>query len=184
MRRIIEIVDRPTYDKWIAEQKSFYKTSIRGTDADPNKGKRLLPFEVKLREKELNKVVFAAFNADSSNVDAKTIRFQNVYFTTGSGSLEDDSFFELDYVAKLLNKDPSIKLEVSGHTDNIGDVVANRVLSQQRAAAVKQRLVEKGVSANRLTSVGYGDSAPIDTNDTDEGKANNRRTELKVVSNL
>lgn len=182
MRRVIEIVDRPTYDKWIAEQTSFYRTSIRGTDADPNKGKRLLPFEIKLREKELNKVVFAAFNADSSNIEAKTIRFKNVYFTTGASNLEDDSFFELDYVAKLLSKDPSIKLEVAGHTDNVGDAAANRILSQQRAAAVKQRLVDKGVSIDRLTSVGYGDSAPVDSNDTDEGKANNRRTELKVVS--
>lgn len=182
MRRVIEIVDKDTYKKWEAALPTFYSNNIRGGDLDPNKDKRLLPFEIKAREKELRREVKAAMTADSSNADAKIIRFKNVYYATGSANLEDDSFYELDYAATLLNKYPDIKLEVAGHTDNVGDPALNRTLSQQRAASVRERLIAKGVSADRLTSAGYGDTSPVDSNDTDEGKANNRRTELRVIS--
>ena len=162
--------------------KSTYLANIRGTDADPNKGKRLLPFEIKARQTELTKEISAAVKADSSNADAKIIRFKNVYYETGSSNLEADSYYELDYAATLLNKYPDIQLEVAGHTDNVGDPAANRALSLQRATSVMNRLIEKGVSAARLKSAGYGDASPIDSNDTEEGKANNRRTELRVIS--
>lgn len=182
MRRIVEIVDRDTYKQWVRGLKSTYLSNIRGTDADPNKGKRLLPYEIKARQTELTKEISAAVKADSSNAEAKIIRFKNVYYETGSSNLEADSYYELDYAATLLNKYPDIQLEVAGHTDNVGDPAANRALSLQRATSVMNRLIEKGVSAARLKSAGYGDASPIDSNDTEEGKANNRRTELRVIS--
>ena len=75
-----------------------------------------------------------------------------------------------------------MKVEVGGHTDNVGDSAANRELSRQRAQSVVNRLVQKGISADRMVVAGYGDSRPAETNDTDEGRATNRRTELRVIS--
>jgi cytochrome c oxidase subunit II len=184
MRRIVEIVDRDTYKKWVAEQPSFYLSKIRRTDADPNKDKRLLPMEIKAREKELNKEVKSAveMSKDTSAKEEAIVRMKNLFFETGSSKLEADSYFELDHTARLLNKYNDVMLEIGGHTDNVGDPALNRTLSQQRAESVKARLIEKGVSAARLISAGYGDTKPVETNDTDEGKAKNRRTELKVIA--
>jgi cytochrome c oxidase subunit 2 len=184
MRRIVEIVDRDTYKKWVSEQPSFYLSKIRGTDADPNKDKRLLPMEIKNREKELNKEIKDAVSMakDTASKEEAIVKLKNLYFETGSAKLEADSYFEIDHTARLLNKYSDVMLEVSGHTDNVGDPAANRILSQQRAEAVKARLIEKGVLASRLSSLGYGDTKPEDTNDTEEGKAKNRRTELKVIA--
>ena len=88
----------------------------------------------------------------------------------------------MDYVAGILKDNPSVSIELAGHTDNTGDADANLILSQSRADAVMNYLVQKGIDAARLSSQGYGDSAPIDSNETDEGRTNNRRTELKIIS--
>ena len=77
---------------------------------------------------------------------------------------------------------PDLKIEIQGHTDNTGDADANLSLSQSRAEAVMNYLVEQGIDESRLTAQGYGDTAPIDSNETDEGRQNNRRTELKIIS--
>lgn len=186
MRRILEVVDKETYKTWEAGlvDKSFYKNSVRGTDLDPNKGKRLLDFEIMMRERELQSemepLLMSASKGETLTTDI--IRFKNVFFGTGSSSLEAESNYELDYAASILNKYPDISLEVAGHTDNIGDPIANRALSKGRADVVMQRLLSKGVSPNRLTSVGYGDGSPLESNDTEDGRAANRRTELRVIS--
>jgi outer membrane protein OmpA-like peptidoglycan-associated protein len=73
-------------------------------------------------------------------------------------------------------------LELAGHTDSDGDDSSNLTLSQKRADAVLNYLLSKGVDADRLTAVGYGETRPIDTNDTDAGKQNNRRTEFQILT--
>jgi len=75
-----------------------------------------------------------------------------------------------------------IAVEISGHTDNTGDANANVVLSQSRSETVTNYLVTKGISSDRLRSVGYGQTQPTDTNDTVEGRQNNRRIEMKIIS--
>jgi OmpA-OmpF porin, OOP family len=90
-------------------------------------------------------------------------------------------YSHLDGVAAEINKDPSIKVEVQGHTDSIGSEKYNMGLSKRRANAVRNYLIKKGgVAADRLTAVGYGESMPIASNKTKEGRAKNRRVELKV----
>jgi len=79
---------------------------------------------------------------------------------------------------KILQNNPDLKFEVDGHTDNSGNAQHNMELSQQRADAVKKQLVSMGIDASRLTTKGFGDTKPISTNDTPDGKSNNRRVEF------
>ena len=86
---------------------------------------------------------------------------------------------------KLINKKkqkPTVKIEVSGHTDNVGTAQANQILSENRAKAVHQYLMSNGVQADRLVYKGYGETQPIVPNDNDEDRAKNRRTEFKIVA--
>lgn len=107
-----------------------------------------------------------------------------VYFDTNKTTIKKQSFTLLDLVAKTLNDNPDLtKVEVSGHTDSDGNDAANLKLSQGRAEAVMKYLVTTGhVDAARLTAVGYGETKPIDTNATTEGKGNNRRVEFVIKS--
>lgn len=183
MRRIVEVVSKEEYAIWSAEQKSFYATTIRGTDQDPNKGKLLLPSEIKSREKELRSEMKKAMDApDSSAIADRTVRFKNLFYKTGSADMEKESYYEIDYAAEILKLYPNMKVEIAGHTDNVGDAASNKVLSSQRAIAVTNRLIEKGIAPTRLKNTGYGDAEPAETNDTEDGRAANRRTELRVIS--
>lgn len=110
------------------------------------------------------------------------ITLKNVFFATGQYVLLDESQAELDAVALLLNQNPSIHIELGGHTDNVGKSEANKVLSEQRAKAVMDYLAAHGIEADRMTYKGYGETRPVASNDTEEGRAQNRRTEFKVTS--
>ena len=104
----------------------------------------------------------------------------NVFFDTDKSDLREESFIELDKYAKLLNENPSLQVQVAGHTDSDGEVKHNNLLSKKRAEAVESYLTKIGVKKYRMVSVGYGESRPISTNDTIEGKQQNRRTELII----
>ena len=177
MKRTVRIVSQDEYDDWIAQQPSYYLQSVRGKDADPFKDK-LLDFEIKNRRTEFND----NFNkALSSDID-KIIRLKYVNFETGSATLTPLSRYELDNVVAAMNKYPNLTLEVGGHTDSTGDAAKNLSLSDARANAVKSYLTSKGANADRLSALGFGPDRPIDTNDTAEGRANNRRTELRILT--
>lgn len=109
------------------------------------------------------------------------ITLNNVFFDFDKSDLQATSFVELDKVAELLQKNPTIKIEIAGHTDNKGDKKYNQILSQKRAETVVNYLVQKGIAKTRLVAKGYGDTVPLVANDTEENKAKNRRTELKVL---
>lgn len=106
----------------------------------------------------------------------------NVFFDVDKFELRPESKLELDKLVHLLKKFPFMKIEIGGHTDNTGDKTRNKTLSQNRAKAVKDYLVSKGIDATRLSAIGYGDSKPIADNKTEEGRAKNRRTVFKVLS--
>ena len=123
------------------------------------------------------------------NIPLKPIRIgeavvlKNIFFDTDMFVLKDESIVELQKLLGLLQKNPRLRIELSGHTDNIGSEAHNLELSGNRANAVYEYLIRHGVAATRLTHTGYGFSQPIDSNATEQGRANNRRTEFKVIGN-
>ncbi|MBC7451117.1 MAG: PD40 domain-containing protein, partial [Cytophagales bacterium] len=112
-----------------------------------------------------------------------SIVLRNVFFDVNKSILRPESVQELDRLTDILKKNPSLKIEISGHTDSDGNDDANLKLSNDRAKAVVDYLIAKGIPANRLTWKGYGETAPMAQNDTPENKQQNRRTEFKVLSN-
>ncbi len=111
----------------------------------------------------------------------KKVVLKNIFFDVNQFALKAESNSELNKLMALLKSQPNMRIEVSGHTDNTGDKKANVILSEQRAKAVVNFLIEKGIPTARMTYKGYGDSKPVGTNDTEEGKAKNRRTEFSIL---
>jgi len=117
------------------------------------------------------------------SLQESSIKLNNIYFDFNSYELKPESFTELGRVVKFLTDNPAIKIEISAHTDNIGSDEYNLDLSQKRAESVVNYLVSKGISAGRLVAKGFGKSNPVASNDTEEGRAMNRRVEMKIISN-
>ena len=107
--------------------------------------------------------------------------FDNLLFETGSDVIVSSSFQSLDELAKVLRNNPTYKLYIEGHTDNVGDDEANLDLSKRRAISVKNYLTAKGVNGAHLTTDGFGEARPVDTNDTAEGRKKNRRVEMHII---
>ena len=111
----------------------------------------------------------------------KTFVFDHLNFTPGSTQLTPDSVTTVNDLATVLKAYPGAHIELAGYTDNTGSPVTNQQLSLQRANTVKQMLTDSGVSTDRISTVGHGQQRPLTTNDTEEGRAQNRRTELTVT---
>lgn len=112
---------------------------------------------------------------------SKPIILNNVFFETGSAELQAISKIELNRLNDLLTGNASLKIQINGHTDNVGDEAANLKLSTNRAKAVYDFLIEKGIAANRLSFKGFGETEPIATNTTPEGRQKNRRTAFVIL---
>ena len=110
-----------------------------------------------------------------------TVRLKNIYFDFDKTTLKPESFTELNKVVEFLKQNSAVEIEISGHTDSKGADEYNLSLSQGRSQSVVDYLVSQGIESYRLTAQGYGEGKPIDTNDTEEGRANNRRVEFTVV---
>lgn len=111
-------------------------------------------------------------------IKVQPIILKNVFFESGSAELKTASLTELNQLKDLLETNSDLKIQINGHTDDVGTKTDNLILSQNRAKAVANYLIEQGIVASRLSYKGYGESEPIDTNETEEGRKNNRRTEF------
>lgn len=107
--------------------------------------------------------------------------YNNLQFATGSAVIKEESYEALNKLAQLLKAKPNYLVSIEGHTDNVGSSAVNLTLSKQRAQAVRKYLVEKGIDAKRIFTEGYGDSKPIATNTTAEGRKKNRRVEFLII---
>ncbi len=107
---------------------------------------------------------------------------KNLFFASGKAKITKSSETELQNLLKLLNDNPSLKLEIAGHTDDVGRASNNKKLSKRRATAVVNYLVKNGIAADRLVAKGYGEDSPIADNKTKEGRSKNRRTEFEVIA--
>ncbi|GHT67617.1 hypothetical protein FACS189452_05690 [Bacteroidia bacterium] len=108
---------------------------------------------------------------------------RNIFFDTNKSTLTKQSIVELERLVTLLKKTKKLRIEISGHTDNVGSEQINKRLSEARAKSVEKYLESKGIDAKRLVSIGYGFDQPIESNDTEAGRAANRRTEFKILEN-
>ena len=106
---------------------------------------------------------------------------KTILFNTGKSSFQKQTIPVLQAMTAILKEYPTAKFSLEGHTDSVGAEAMNQKLSEERAAAVKSFLVENGIAADRLTSKGFGETMPADSNKTTKGRANNRRVEVKLV---
>lgn len=175
MRKTVRIVEPEAYEMWAMQQKSYYLTNIRFKDDDPNKDK-LFSGEIESRKEEFTEALDTALITGK-----KTVQFNHVTFAEGSDKLTGVSRYELDNLVAAMKEKSGLRVQLAGHTDDTGADDLNLALSQKRASAVLKYLSSKGVSASRLSAVGYGEAQPLVANDSDDNRAKNRRTEFRIV---
>lgn len=110
-----------------------------------------------------------------------TIRLNNIFFDLGKWDLKEESTPELERLVEFLKKNNSTRIEISGHTDDIGNETDNLILSDNRAKSVSSYLIQKGINSSRILSKGYGESKPVVENTTEENRQQNRRVEFKIL---
>jgi len=111
----------------------------------------------------------------------RTIVMDSIYFEIDRAYLKKESLDVLDRVIAILKKNPSMKIEVRGHTDSTGEKAHNQRLSERRADAVVEYMIKNGISPERLAAVGFGAEKPIASNAEEEGRKKNRRTEFYII---
>lgn len=112
----------------------------------------------------------------------KSTILNNIYFERSKPTILPESFPAIEKLAGALQRNPNVYISIIGHTDNVGDETDLKVLSEQRAQAIRQLLIENGIFSDRITYFGYGGSRPIAPNDSEENKSKNRRVEIKIVT--
>jgi cytochrome c oxidase subunit II len=178
MRRVVKVVSPEIWNK---SQKAHYFTTIRNTDEDPFKGKPVIS-EAILKGEELKGKFIKALDTSSTNASDRIIQLDNIYFETGVANLQKESEVALMIIKEQFDKNPKLKVEIIGHTDNTGDPAVNLKLSQDRANSVRDYLITNGVKGDQISSSGVGSSRPLESNDTEEGRTKNRRIEFKILS--
>ena len=114
-------------------------------------------------------------------VEDQPVVLRNVLFDTSSAVILESSFSELNELVGYLKRNKDKKIDISGHTDNVGSDAANQKLSDARAKSVMSYLVTNGIEESRMTAIGFGEEKPVDSNDTFEGRQKNRRVEFIIV---
>jgi len=151
----------------IAVKADNYLFHSENFDIPPTAEYRIVEKEIKLKKIQVG----------------KEIALHNIFFDYKKSELRPESIYELNRLVQLLNEVPTLKIEISGHTDNIGTAEYNKELSVKRANSVINYLIKKGISPSRLSFVGYGFEKPISSNETEEGRQMNRRSEFRIVEN-
>jgi outer membrane protein OmpA-like peptidoglycan-associated protein/tetratricopeptide (TPR) repeat protein len=135
---------------------------------------------VDLTQESYRHEIIRDFMLEPIEIGARMI-LKNIFFEFGKSTLKPESYIQLDNVVLLLKSTPGLRIEISGHTDNVGSAKANQKLSEERSKAVVDYLVSRGIELNRLEYKGYGFSQPVASNSTPEGRSQNRRVEFKII---
>ncbi len=123
----------------------------------------------------------AAANVMTEKINEGETLTPNINFETGTSAIKDESQDIVVELYKMMNENPTLEISVEGHTDNVGSKIANQTLSEGRAESIKAALVMKGISADRIKTSGFGQDQPLGDNTTEDGKAKNRRVEIKKL---
>lgn len=122
------------------------------------------------------------FKVEIEFMPSKSFILEDCNFETGKADLEEDSYKVIDELVAYLKRKDDVRIELGGHTDNVGNAKNNQVLSEARANTVRDYLIEKGIDPERVTAKGYGMTKPVESNKTAEGRALNRRTEVTILN--
>jgi outer membrane protein OmpA-like peptidoglycan-associated protein len=171
-----------TYALAVAERNyAFYSDNFELSDTNS----LAKPYNLAIKLQPIKTATNISNNSNTPNIPVtntnKAIILKNVFFATGSADLKPESQTELNRLCDMLKENATIKIQINGHTDDKGSDTANQTLSENRAQSVQQYLQTQGIAAERLTAKGFGESQPIDTNDTETGRKNNRRTEFLIL---
>jgi outer membrane protein OmpA-like peptidoglycan-associated protein len=144
-------------------------------------GRRDIAAKVPVRDKPNQNIKltlrYKGYAGKKKGGDAPRVILDGVNFDTGKATIRKESYPNLDRVVEYMTHKKRSRIEISGHTDNVGKPKANKSLSERRAQACRDYLINKGIDGSRITAVGYGDERPIAPNDTAEGRQKNRRIE-------
>ena len=152
-----------------------YQIKIKGVGTDQDYHEMEIPA---LKENQS----YGIYELDIMFEPPRVFTLDNVLFDTGSAVLKPSSTKELKELFDYLSLKPDLKVEIAGHTDDVGNDDSNLTLSQHRADAVKSWLIRRGISSERIIAKGYGETRPIASNKTEEGKQKNRRTEVHLLN--
>ena len=151
--------------------KETFAVLIQGFETEDTKNELVIP----------NVAGEITFNYTIKYELPKVFVLENVHFDVGKTSIRKDSYESLNNLAELMRRKKNMIIELAGHTDNVSDAAANQKLSEQRAESVKNYLIQKGVPAQRIIAVGYGSTKPVASNETEQGRQKNRRTEVNIL---
>lgn len=157
---------------------------IQDADTKTFKDKATIDYGYYLLDDVSVQAVSNSFNSEfnSENVEpGKAVVLENIFFETGKATLQPNSFVELDELTQFMKQNAALRIQIIGHTDNEGEGHDNYQLSEHRAHAVLEYLSKKGIVMDRLDYVGYGEDRPVAGNDTEAGRAMNRRVEFVVL---
>ncbi len=140
-------------------------------------------FQCSQRHSAIHPMLLKKYLKRTASLSDHPIELKNLFFESGSAVLREESRFELNALAKMLKDNPEIELLIAGHTDNVGSEEDNQKLSENRAKSVVQYLINLNISSDRLEYKGFGEHAPLHSNETEEGRQSNRRIEFTILHN-
>lgn len=153
-----------------------YQIKIKGVGNDQDYHEMEIPA---LQENQ----AYGIYELDIVFEPPRVFTLDNVLFNTGSAVLQSSSTAELKELFDYMKIKPDLRVEIAGHTDDVGEAESNMKLSQDRANAVRNWLIQRGIAADRIIAKGYGETQPVASNATAEGKQKNRRTEVRLLAN-
>lgn len=160
-------VELPAGDKYTISIKNLNDTTAYGNLNIPALGP--------------NQFYSEPFKVNIQYEPARTFTLDNVHFDFGKSTIRPESYPELQELVDYLKSKEEVKVEIAGHTDNVGKDADNLKLSQQRAEAIRNYVIKKGIKAERIRAKGYGATQPVADNSTDAGRQQNRRTEVRIL---